>query len=242
MILASSSRWKSSAGPRQHQPAVSGSALQTRLDHRPSPAGRASARAACSIAASEPRRRRPAGHGKARSTPSVAAMPIIRISLPSDHAVRSSSRQPMSRRWKPSAKSIASTAAIGARPGVGERVRDRGDRQHAPAAGEQGARRMARGAGMEHRDARARSAARCRRSRRPWPACRDSPWRRRSSSSSIARSSSGAVESPAAGRHGHQQLGEVAFDPRHDRLAFGIAEADIIFDQLGPSAVSISPA
>ena len=30
-----------------------------------------------------------------------------------------------------------------------------------------------------------------------------------------------------------QQDGEIAHDPRHDRFAFGIAEADIIFDQLG---------
>ena len=31
------------------------------------------------------------------------------LSGPADHSARSSSRQPMSRRWKPSAKSIAST-------------------------------------------------------------------------------------------------------------------------------------
>ena len=36
-----------------------------------------------------------------------------------------------------------------------------------------------------------------------------------------------------AGRDRLQQLGEVAVDQRHDRLAFGVAEADIIFDQLG---------
>ena len=27
---------------------------------------------------------------------------------------------------------------------------------------------------------------------------------------------------------------EIAFDQRHDRFALGIAEADVIFDQLGP--------
>ena len=48
----------------------------------------------------------------------------------------------------------------------------------------------------------------------------------------VGRSSSGASNC-GAGRDRHQQFGEVAFDARHDRLAFGIAEADIIFDQLG---------
>ena len=37
----------------------------------------------------------------------------------------------------------------------------------------------------------------------------------------------------AAGRHRVQQFGEIALDQRHDRLALGIAEADIIFDELG---------
>ena len=37
-----------------------------------------------------------------------------------------------------------------------------------------------------------------------------------------------------AGRDGVEQLGEVAFDQGHDRLALGVAEADVILDQLGP--------
>ena len=31
-----------------------------------------------------------------------------------------------------------------------------------------------------------------------------------------------------------KQRSEIAFDPRHDRLAFRVAETNIIFNQLGP--------
>ena len=37
-----------------------------------------------------------------------------------------------------------------------------------------------------------------------------------------------------AGCDRKEELGEIALDERHDRFALGIAEADVIFDELGP--------
>jgi hypothetical protein len=50
----------------------------------------------------------------------------------------------------------------------------------------------------------------------------------------LCSSESSGRTSPSRPSPRQQQLAKSPFDPRHDRLAFGIAEADIIFDQLGP--------
>ena len=158
-------------------------------------------------------------------------------------SLRSSSRQPMSRRWKPSAKSIASIAAIGARAGVGERVGDRGDGEHPPAAGKQCARRMARGAGVEHGHA-------MRRARRPRRR-RSAPPRRGRAGIAVGgddRPSSSSCRSAPGASNGAPVATAISNSAKSPSMRGMIAshsgspKRTLYSISLGPSAVSISPA
>src|SRR5690349_21170676 len=122
--------------------------------------------------------------------------------------------------------------AVGARPGVGEGVGDGGDSKDAATLGDKAFGSLS-GAGVEDGYAFDLLGGLDLANESPARGGTGIPPRRDDDRDSMLAGQLRLELAEPSGRDGVEQLGQIAVNQRHDRLAFGIAEADVIFDQLG---------